>query len=91
MVSEVFPHLCEKSGVPRRADWAEWNGRFFVVPDKRSPGLRGTLAELCCAVMEYALGEGLSAVGGVQENLPYASSRRTQMARRTDGNGKTRK
>ncbi|MER8482601.1 acyl-homoserine-lactone synthase [Mesorhizobium sp. M1322] len=66
MVSEVFSHMCEKSGVPRRPDWAEWT-RTFVVPDKRSTGLRGTLTQLCCAVMEYALDEGLSAVGGVQE------------------------
>ncbi|ADV11698.1 N-acyl-L-homoserine lactone synthetase [Mesorhizobium australicum WSM2073] len=66
MVSEVFPHMCEKFGVPRRPDWAEWT-RTFVVPDKRSTGLRGTLTQLCCAVMEYALDEGLSAVGGVQE------------------------
>ena len=53
-------------GVPPRAAKAEWT-RTFVVPDKRSPGLRGTPTELCCAVMEYALGESLSAVGGVQE------------------------
>ncbi|MER8426027.1 acyl-homoserine-lactone synthase [Mesorhizobium sp. M1403] len=66
MVSEVFSHMCEKSGVPRRPDWAEWT-RTFVVPDKRTAGLRGTLTQLCCAVMEYALDEGLSAVGGVQE------------------------
>ncbi|RUV13325.1 autoinducer synthase, partial [Mesorhizobium sp. M5C.F.Ca.IN.020.32.2.1] len=39
----------------------------FVVPEKRSTGLRGTLTQLCCAVMEYALDEGLSAIGGVQE------------------------
>ncbi|MER9064743.1 hypothetical protein NKI16_32675, partial [Mesorhizobium sp. M0698] len=39
----------------------------FVVPDKRSTGLRGTLTQLCCAVMEYALDEALSAVGGIQE------------------------
>ncbi|ESX73051.1 autoinducer synthase [Mesorhizobium sp. LSHC416B00] len=66
MVSEVFPHMCEISGVPKRPDWAEWT-RTFVVPDKRSTGLRGTLTQLCCAVMEYAVDEGLSAVGGIQE------------------------
>ncbi|TIN77494.1 acyl-homoserine-lactone synthase [Mesorhizobium sp.] len=75
MVSEIFPHLCERSGVPRRPDWAEWT-RTFVVPDKRSAGLRGTLTELCCAVMEYALDEGLTALGGVQETyfMPHHSA-----------------
>ena len=66
LVSEVFSQMCEATGVPRRADWAEWT-RTFVLPEKRSTGLRGTLTELCCAVMEYALDEGLSAVGGIQE------------------------
>lgn len=75
LVSEVFPHMCEKSGVPRRPDWAEWT-RTFVVPDKRAMGLRGTLTQLCCAVMEFALEEGLSAVGGIQETyfMPHHSA-----------------
>jgi acyl-homoserine lactone synthase len=66
LVSEIFPHMCERFGVPRRPDWAEWT-RTFVVPQKRSFGRRGTLTELCCAVMEYALEEGVTAVGGTQE------------------------
>lgn len=66
LVSEVFPHMCEATGVPQRPDWAEWT-RTFVVPDKRSAGRRGTLSELCCAVMEYAIDEGITAVGGIQE------------------------
>lgn len=67
LVSEVFPHLCElNGGPPRRADWAEWT-RTFVVPEKRGTGLKGTLTQLCCALMEYALDEGLDAIGGIQE------------------------
>src|SRR5262245_61279959 len=54
LVSEFFSHMCEHRGVPRRRDWAEWT-RTFVLPRKRSVGLRGTLTQLCCAVMEYAL------------------------------------
>lgn len=66
LVSEVFPYLCERSGVPRRADWAEWT-RTFVLQRERHLGLRGTFTQLCAAVMQYAVEEGLSAVGGVQE------------------------
>lgn len=66
LVSEVFPHFCERSGVPRRPDWAEWT-RTFVATEQRGMTRRGTLTQLCCAVMEYAVEEGLSAVGGIQE------------------------
>lgn len=65
LVSEVFPHMCEATGLIRRPDWAEWT-RTYVLPHKRA-GLRGTLSQLCCAVMEFAVEEGLSAVGGIQE------------------------
>ncbi|ESZ51047.1 autoinducer synthase [Mesorhizobium sp. L2C054A000] len=91
MVSEVFSHMCELGGVPRRPDWAEWT-RTFVVPDKRSGGLRGTLTQLCCAVMEYALDEGLTAVGGVQETyfMPHHGALRwrvTPMGMAKEQNG----
>jgi acyl-homoserine lactone synthase len=72
LVSEVFPQLCERNGVPRRPDWAEWT-RTFVLQRERHLGLRGTFTQLCCAVMEFAVEEGLSAVGGVQET--YAMPR----------------
>lgn len=72
LVSEVFPHLCERHGVPRRPDWAEWT-RTFVVQKERHLGLKGTFTQLCAAVMQYAVEEGLSAVGGVQET--YAMPR----------------
>jgi acyl-homoserine lactone synthase len=66
LVSEVFPYMCERFGVPQRSDWAEWT-RTFVIPRKRGFGRRGTLSELCCAVMEFSLEEGVAAVGGIQE------------------------
>ena len=66
MISEVFPDLCEMRALPRRRDWAEWT-RTFVLPEKRSFSRRGTLTELSCAVMEYAIDEGLAALCGVQE------------------------
>ncbi|PTE06669.1 acyl-homoserine-lactone synthase [Mesorhizobium helmanticense] len=74
LVSEMFPHMCERAGVPCRPDWAEWT-RTYVVPSKRSASRRGTLTELCCAVMEFALEEGISAVGGIQET-PFMSHHR---------------
>lgn len=66
LVSEVFSDFCQFGSVPRRRDWAEWT-RTFVATEQRGMGRRGTLTQICCAVMEYALEEGLSAVGGIQE------------------------
>ncbi|MET0599202.1 MAG: acyl-homoserine-lactone synthase [Mesorhizobium sp.] len=66
LVSEVFPDMCEQEGVPRRPDWAEWT-RTFVVSEHQGLGRRGRLTQICCAVMEYAVEEGLRAVGGIQE------------------------
>jgi acyl-homoserine lactone synthase len=91
LVYEVFPHMCEFAGVARRADWAEWT-RTFVLPEKRSAGLRGTLTELCCAVMEYALDEGIRAVGGIQETyfMPHHAAlkwRATPMGMAREQNG----
>ncbi|TJX00300.1 MAG: GNAT family N-acetyltransferase, partial [Mesorhizobium sp.] len=66
LVSEVFPDMCELTGVPRRPDYAEWT-RTFVKGDVADRGIRGTITQLSYAVMEYALDEGLSAVGGIQK------------------------
>lgn len=66
LVSENFPHLCEVTGVPSQPDIAEWT-RTYVRGDTVTRGLKGTLTQLCCGVMEFALQEGLSAVGGIQE------------------------
>ncbi|WP_084833921.1 acyl-homoserine-lactone synthase [Mesorhizobium sp. L48C026A00] len=66
LVSEIFPHMCEIKGLPNRPDWAEWT-RTFVVPDRRTAGRRGILTQICCAVMEFCLEEGLQYAGGIQE------------------------
>ncbi|MFU0507169.1 acyl-homoserine-lactone synthase [Pseudaminobacter sp. NGMCC 1.201702] len=66
LVSEVFPDMCELTGVPRRPDYAEWT-RTYVYGDAADRGVRGTITQLSCAVMEYALEEALSAVGGIQK------------------------
>jgi acyl-homoserine lactone synthase len=65
LVSEVFPHLCEQTGVPRRPDYAEWTRTF--VADGADRSIRGAITQISCAVMEYALQEGLAAVGGIQK------------------------
>lgn len=66
LVSDYFPHLCERYGVPRHENWGEWT-RTFVDNNIRSLSRRGYLTQICCAVMEYALAEKISHVGGVQE------------------------
>ena len=66
LVSEVFPHLCEVEGVPRRPDWADWT-RVTVAPDYRGGKHAGVSGLLAVAVMEYCLEEGIEWVGGVQE------------------------
>jgi len=66
LVSEVFPHMCEVAGLPRRPDWAEWT-RTYVLPHRRTAGRRGILTQICCAVMEYCLDEGIRYAGGIQE------------------------
>lgn len=66
MASDVFPHMCGRLGVPRRADWADWT-RSFVVEGRRALGRSGTQGRMACAVMEYCLDEGIEMVGGIQQ------------------------
>lgn len=66
LVSEIYPHMCEREGVPRRPDWAEWT-RMYVIPEKRTSGRRGPLSQISCAVMEYCVDEGVAWAGGIQE------------------------
>jgi acyl-homoserine lactone synthase len=66
LVSEVFFHMCEVKGVPRRRDWADWT-RTFVVPSRRSGSRRGILTQIFCAAMDYCLDEGIAYAGGIQE------------------------
>ena len=91
LVSEIFPHFCESTGVISRPDVGEWT-RTYVYGDSADRGLRGTLTQLCCAVMEFALEEGLTAVGGVQETyfMPHHTrlhwkARPCGLAREVDG------
>ena len=66
MISEHFSNMCEERGVPYRPDWAHWT-RMFVVPDGRSSSRRGYLTQICAAVMEYCVDEGIQYAGGIQE------------------------
>lgn len=91
LVSEVFPHFCDATGVIQRPDVGEWT-RTYVYGDAADRGLRGTLTQLCCAVMEFALDEGLAAVGGIQETyfMPHHARLRWKarpcgMAREVNG------
>lgn len=65
LVSEVFPHFCNLQGVPHRPDWADWT-RSFVTRKRRSFGFRGIAGQVACAVMEYCVQEGITAIGGIQ-------------------------
>jgi acyl-homoserine lactone synthase len=66
LLSEVFPHLCAVRGVLRAPDVAEWT-RMFVVPGRRERAGHEVAGEMCCALMEYALAEGIRQFGGIQE------------------------
>lgn len=66
LVSEFYPHMCEREGVPRKRDWAEWT-RMYVVPQRRKTGRRGPLFQISCAVMEFCVEEGVAYAGGIQE------------------------
>lgn len=89
MVSEVFPHMCERTGVPRRPDWAEWT-RTFVVPDKRDRASRHANATVL-------RGDGIRPRRGPERrrrcpgNLLHAPPRRAEMARRATRHGQGRK
>lgn len=65
MLSEEFPHLCTRSGgLIRRADVYEWT-RGFVTREAREANSK-IVYHFCAAVMEWALDEGLSMIGGIQ-------------------------
>jgi acyl-homoserine lactone synthase len=66
LVSDFFSDMCELRGVPRRSDYFEWT-RTFTLRRERGLGVAGLFAQICCAVMEYAVDENLAAVGGVME------------------------
>lgn len=65
MVSDVFGHMVGRSLI-RQPDVAEWT-RGFIVRKYRERGLGYLKAQICAAVMDYCLQEGVVAVGGVQD------------------------
>lgn len=66
LLSEVFPHLCTRSGGPiRDPRVAEWT-RGFIVKDNRKAGDFRIHFQFCHAIMDYALQEGLTQLGGIQ-------------------------
>jgi acyl-homoserine lactone synthase len=66
MLSDVFPHLCDFSGVIRADDVAEWT-RGFIIPKYREHGIGPLKGQFCGTVMEYCLKEGISRIGGIQD------------------------
>jgi len=66
MLSEVFPHSCNFTGVPRQPDVAEWT-RGFIVPSFREKGHGPIKGQFCGTVMEYCLNEGITRIGGIQD------------------------
>jgi acyl-homoserine lactone synthase len=76
ILSEVFPHLCERGDLPRNAETLDWT-RMFVVPSRRVPRRKRTVrGALFAAVMDYAVSCGARQVGGVIETfwLPHFES-----------------
>ncbi|MGX9574295.1 acyl-homoserine-lactone synthase [Mesorhizobium sp. f-mel] len=57
MVSEIFPPMCEKSGVPRRPDWAEWT-RTFVIPTNAQLGAEARSQRCAARSWTNVLDEG---------------------------------
>ena len=66
LLSEVFPHLCNKGGVIRDRRTAEWT-RGFILPEYRDRAGIRLKAIACSAIVEYCLDEGIERVGGIQE------------------------
>jgi acyl-homoserine lactone synthase len=65
LLSEVFPHLAEVRGVPRREDVAEWT-RFYVAPERREEHKASQVGStILASLVEYALDEGMSALSVV--------------------------
>jgi len=66
LASEVFPHLCNFSGVLRSPTVAEWT-RGFISTEFRERGIGPIKGQFCSAVMDFCLQEGITQVGGIQE------------------------
>jgi acyl-homoserine lactone synthase len=65
LLSEVFPHLCTGDGPIRDERVAEWTRGFIPRTSREGSNLR-IHVQFCHAVMEYALSEGITQLGGIQ-------------------------
>jgi acyl-homoserine lactone synthase len=67
ILSEIFPHLVERSELPRDDATLDWT-RMFVVPSHRGAGKpRSVRGALFTSVMQYALSANARRLGGVME------------------------
>ncbi|MGB3417887.1 MAG: acyl-homoserine-lactone synthase [Mesorhizobium sp.] len=66
MVDQVFPQMCDITGIIRSPRVAEWT-RAFVIPDRREHGIGPIKGQICAAVMQFCLQEGIEEVGGIQD------------------------
>lgn len=66
MADEVFPHLSNLTGVVRSPLVAEWT-RAFIIPERRENGIGPIKGQICAAVMQFCLQEGIEQVGGIQD------------------------
>lgn len=63
LLSEVFPEMAGLHGLIRQPDVAEWTRGFVVKQHRHGPAKN----QICGAVMDYCLREGIAAIGGVQD------------------------
>jgi acyl-homoserine lactone synthase len=67
LLGDVFPHLANVRGVPRRPDVFEWT-RIFVIPARREGGrLNKTAGIIYCGILEFCLDHGITQISGVCE------------------------
>ena len=66
MADEIFANLSNLTGVLRSPTIAEWT-RAYIIPERREHGIGPIKGQICAAVMEYCLREGLEQVGGIQD------------------------
>jgi acyl-homoserine lactone synthase len=66
MADQVFPQMCDITGIIRSPLVAEWT-RAFIVADRRERGIGPIKGQICAATMQYCLQEGIEQVGGIQD------------------------
>ncbi|WP_158502406.1 acyl-homoserine-lactone synthase [Vitiosangium sp. GDMCC 1.1324] len=68
LMSDVFPELANKRGLPRAHDIFEWT-RIFVVPAKREAGRLSKAAGIVyCGILEFCLSQGIRQLSVVCED-----------------------